>query len=50
MGGFRGEQAREIAKALDRSSHRFLWSLRRASSNIFKESQKESMNIEEVLP
>ncbi|CAL9221802.1 unnamed protein product [Arabidopsis halleri] len=50
MGSFREEQAREIAMALDRSGHRFLWSLRRASSNIFKEPPKEFMNLEAELP
>ncbi|XP_010488201.1 PREDICTED: UDP-glycosyltransferase 71B7-like [Camelina sativa] len=50
MGGFREEQAREIAIALERSGHRFLWSLRRASPNIFKEPPREFTNLEEVLP
>ncbi|CAD5323769.1 unnamed protein product [Arabidopsis thaliana] len=35
MGGFSEEQAREIAVALERSGHRFLWSLRRASPLVF---------------
>ncbi|XP_010510623.1 PREDICTED: UDP-glycosyltransferase 71B7-like [Camelina sativa] len=50
MGGFREEQAREIAIALEQSGHRFLWSLRRASPNIFKEPPSEFTNLEEVLP
>ncbi|EOA30491.1 hypothetical protein CARUB_v10013615mg [Capsella rubella] len=50
MGGFREEQAREIAVALERSGHRFLWSLRRESRNIFKEPPGEFTNLEEVLP
>ncbi|KAG7578196.1 UDP-glucuronosyl/UDP-glucosyltransferase [Arabidopsis thaliana x Arabidopsis arenosa] len=50
MGGFNEEQVREIATALERSGHRFLWSLRRASPNIFKEPPKEFTNLEEVLP
>ncbi|AEE76552.1 UDP-glucuronosyl/UDP-glucosyltransferase [Arabidopsis suecica] len=50
MGGFGEEQVREIAIALERSGHRFLWSLRRASPNIFKELPGEFTNLEEVLP
>ncbi|XP_010497499.1 PREDICTED: UDP-glycosyltransferase 71B7-like, partial [Camelina sativa] len=50
MGGLREEQAREIAIALERTGHRFLWSLRRASPNIFKEPPREFTNLEEVLP
>ncbi|XP_010466437.1 PREDICTED: UDP-glycosyltransferase 71B7-like [Camelina sativa] len=49
-GGFSDEQAREIAMALERSGQRFLWSLRRASPNIFREAPKEFKNLEEVLP
>ncbi|KAG2316063.1 hypothetical protein Bca52824_019185 [Brassica carinata] len=44
MGGFSKKQAREIALALERSGHRFLWSLRRASP------PGEFTNLEEVLP
>ncbi|XP_023638377.1 UDP-glycosyltransferase 71B7 [Capsella rubella] len=50
LGGFSEEQAREIALALERSGHRFIWSLRRASPNIFREPPKEFTNLEEVLP
>ncbi|VVB01077.1 unnamed protein product [Arabis nemorensis] len=50
MGGFNEEQTREIAVALDRSGHRFLWSLRRASPNIMLERPGDFTNLEEVLP
>ncbi|KAL1197496.1 UDP-glycosyltransferase 71B7 [Cardamine amara subsp. amara] len=50
MGGFCEEQTREIATALERSGHRFLWSLRRESPNIDKELPGEFTNLEEVLP
>ncbi|XP_010467854.1 PREDICTED: UDP-glycosyltransferase 71B6-like, partial [Camelina sativa] len=50
MGGFSEDQAREIAVALERSGHRFLWSLRRASPNIMKEPPGEFTNLEEILP
>ncbi|CAA7029883.1 unnamed protein product [Microthlaspi erraticum] len=50
MGGFREEQVREIAVALDRSGYRFVWSLRRAPSNIMKEAPGEFTNLEEILP
>ncbi|KAL1197495.1 UDP-glycosyltransferase 71B7 [Cardamine amara subsp. amara] len=46
MGGFSEEQAREIAVALERSGHRFLWSLRRESPEL----PGEFTNLEEVLP
>ncbi|KFK39500.1 hypothetical protein AALP_AA3G251800 [Arabis alpina] len=48
MGGFTEEQAREIAVALERSGHRFLWSLRRASPAT--KSPGEFTNLEEILP
>ncbi|KAG2248049.1 hypothetical protein Bca4012_088710 [Brassica carinata] len=50
LGGFSDEQTREIAVALDRSGHRFLWSLRRASPNILTEGPGDYTNLEEVLP
>ncbi|KAF8051058.1 hypothetical protein N665_1811s0005 [Sinapis alba] len=50
LGGFSDEQTREIAVALDRSGHRFLWSLRRASPNILTEGLGDYTNLEEVLP
>ncbi|VVA98818.1 unnamed protein product [Arabis nemorensis] len=48
MGRFTDKQAREIAVALDRSGHRFLWSLCRASPNT--KITEESTNLEEILP
>ncbi|KAG7547495.1 UDP-glucuronosyl/UDP-glucosyltransferase, partial [Arabidopsis suecica] len=50
MGGFTEEQTREVAVALDRSGHRFLWSLRRASPNIMMERPGDYTNLDEVLP
>ncbi|KAG2239178.1 hypothetical protein Bca4012_023943 [Brassica carinata] len=50
LGGFSDEQTREIAVALERSGHRFLWSLRRASPNILTEGPGDVTNLEEVLP
>ncbi|KAJ4868093.1 UDP-glycosyltransferase 71B7 [Raphanus sativus] len=50
MGGFSEEQVREIAMALERSGHSFLWSLRRSSPNIINEHPEEFKNLEEVLP
>ncbi|CAA7029882.1 unnamed protein product [Microthlaspi erraticum] len=44
LGGFTEEQAREIAVALERSGHRFVWSIRRASP------PGEFENLKEVLP
>uniref|UniRef100_A0A1J3K1F1 Glycosyltransferase n=2 Tax=Noccaea caerulescens TaxID=107243 RepID=A0A1J3K1F1_NOCCA len=44
LGGFTEEQAREIAVALERSGHRFVWSIRRASP------PGEFKNLKEVLP
>ncbi|KAK3036612.1 hypothetical protein RJ639_031677 [Escallonia herrerae] len=43
MGTFDGGQVKEIANALERSGHRFLWSLRRPAAG-------ESQNPEEVFP
>ncbi|CAE5968081.1 unnamed protein product [Arabidopsis arenosa] len=52
MGGFSEEQSREIAVALERSGHRFLWSLRRASlvENMTNAPPGEFTNLEEILP
>ncbi|CAN8268827.1 unnamed protein product [Cochlearia groenlandica] len=50
LGSFSEEQAREIALALERSGHSFVWSLRRASSDTLKENPKQYTNLEEVLP
>ncbi|CAA7019685.1 unnamed protein product [Microthlaspi erraticum] len=50
LGSFREEQVREIAVALERSGHRFLWSLRRPSPDVMKERPGEYTDMEEVLP
>ncbi|XP_019098146.1 PREDICTED: UDP-glycosyltransferase 71B5-like [Camelina sativa] len=50
MGGFTEEQTREVAVALDRSGHRFLWSLRRTSPNIRTDRPGDFTDLEEVLP
>ncbi|KAF8082786.1 hypothetical protein N665_0808s0022 [Sinapis alba] len=50
MGGFNEEQTREIAVALERSGHQFLWSLRRGSPDILTEPPGDYTNLEEVLP
>nr|AVW82173.1 putative UDP-glucosyltransferase UGT71B9 [Barbarea vulgaris subsp. arcuata] len=52
MGGFGEEQTREIAVALERSGHRFLWSLRRAYpvKSMTGSRPGEFTNLEEVLP
>ncbi|XP_010488757.1 PREDICTED: UDP-glycosyltransferase 71B1-like [Camelina sativa] len=53
MGGFTDEQTRKIAVALERSGHRFLWSLRRASpvvEDMIGSPPGEVTNLEEVLP
>ncbi|CAN8232013.1 unnamed protein product [Cochlearia groenlandica] len=50
MGGFDEMQTREIAVALDRSGHGFLWSLRRASPNIMTELPGDFENLTEILP
>ncbi|KAM7517927.1 hypothetical protein LguiB_016889 [Lonicera macranthoides] len=51
MGSFDEDQVKEIAYALERSGHRFLWSLRRPSPNKGKlESPTEYSNPAEVLP
>ncbi|KAG2306532.1 hypothetical protein Bca4012_084469 [Brassica carinata] len=52
MGGFSEEQTREIAVALERSGHRFLWSVRRASlEDTVKASPPENFtNLEDILP
>ncbi|GAB4847791.1 hypothetical protein Ancab_026854 [Ancistrocladus abbreviatus] len=50
-GSFSDEQAREVAKGLDQSGYRFLWSLRRPSSSDTKlASTHECDNLEDVLP
>ncbi|CAH2053082.1 unnamed protein product [Thlaspi arvense] len=50
MGGFREDQAREIAIALERSGHRFVWSLRRAKPKGSMGPPGEFTNLEEILP
>ncbi|KAM7517920.1 hypothetical protein LguiB_016882 [Lonicera macranthoides] len=51
MGSFDEDQVKEIAYALERSGHRFLWSLRQPSPNKGKlESPREYSNPAEVLP
>ncbi|CAA7029890.1 unnamed protein product [Microthlaspi erraticum] len=52
LGGFGEEQTREIAVALERSGHRFLWSLRRASNveHMVGSPPDEFKNLEEILP
>ncbi|EOA19108.1 hypothetical protein CARUB_v10007776mg [Capsella rubella] len=50
LGGFTEEQTREIAVSLDRSGHRFLWSLRRASPNIMTDRPGDFTDLEMVLP
>ncbi|KAG2316061.1 hypothetical protein Bca4012_066904 [Brassica carinata] len=50
MGGFREDQAKEIAIALERSGHRFLWSLRRKKPKGTMGPPGEFTNLEEILP
>ncbi|PWA59223.1 UDP-glycosyltransferase 71E1 [Artemisia annua] len=50
MGSFSEKQVKEIAVALERSGHRFLWSLRRPQPKGKMEQPKEYENYEEVLP
>ncbi|KAF2557135.1 hypothetical protein F2Q68_00016922 [Brassica cretica] len=52
MGWFGEKQVREIAVALERSCHRFLWSLRRPShlGHMNGSPPEEFKNLEEILP
>nr|Q6VAB2.1 RecName: Full=UDP-glycosyltransferase 71E1 [Stevia rebaudiana]AAR06914.1 UDP-glycosyltransferase 71E1 [Stevia rebaudiana] len=50
MGSFNEKQVKEIAVAIERSGHRFLWSLRRPTPKEKIEFPKEYENLEEVLP
>ena len=50
MGGFGGDQVKEIAHGLERSGHRFLWSLRQPPPKGKIESPSNYANVEEVLP
>ncbi|KAI7737068.1 hypothetical protein M8C21_029959 [Ambrosia artemisiifolia] len=49
MGSFNEKQVKEIAVALERSGHRFLWSLRRPVPKDKFDFPKEYENFEEVL-
>nr|7BV3_A Chain A, Glycosyltransferase [Siraitia grosvenorii]7BV3_B Chain B, Glycosyltransferase [Siraitia grosvenorii] len=49
-GSLNPDQAREIAHALERSGHRFVWSLRQPSPKGKFEKPIEYDNIEDVLP
>ncbi|RVW82189.1 UDP-glucose flavonoid 3-O-glucosyltransferase 6 [Vitis vinifera] len=50
MGSFGGDQVKEIAHGLERSGHRFLWSLRQPPPKGKIESPSNYANVEEVLP
>ncbi|CAI0542107.1 unnamed protein product [Linum tenue] len=50
MGSFAKEQATEIAAALERAGHRFLWSLRRPSEMGITGVPGEYENFDDVLP
>ncbi|XP_076953878.1 UDP-glycosyltransferase 71E1-like [Bidens hawaiensis] len=50
MGGFDEEQVKEMAVAIERSGHRFLWSLRRPPPKGKMEFPNDYDNFEEVLP
>jgi hypothetical protein len=50
-GSFCGKQVKEIACALEHCGHRFLWSLRKPSSQEGKvESPSDYLNFQEILP
>ncbi|XP_058212303.1 anthocyanidin 3-O-glucosyltransferase 2-like [Rhododendron vialii] len=50
MGSFGGNQLKEIARALERSGHRFLWSVRRPPSKVKGEIPGEYQDLNQVLP
>ncbi|KAJ0264673.1 UDP-glycosyltransferase 71B1 [Hirschfeldia incana] len=52
MGGFSEEQTRETAIALEQTGHRFLWSVRRASTDDTTKASfpEDFTNLEEILP
>ncbi|WKA00093.1 hypothetical protein VitviT2T_018483 [Vitis vinifera] len=50
MGSFGTDQIKEIAYGLERSGHRFLWSLRQAPQKGKMAFPRDYENIEEVLP
>ncbi|XP_048141917.1 anthocyanidin 3-O-glucosyltransferase 2-like isoform X2 [Rhodamnia argentea] len=49
-GSFREDQVKEIARALERSGHRFLWSLRQPPSKGKVDVPRDYVDPEEVLP
>jgi hypothetical protein len=49
-GSFKENQVKEIAFALERSGHRFLWSLRKPSQNGKMKSPSEYENFQSILP
>ncbi|CAK7345158.1 unnamed protein product [Dovyalis caffra] len=49
-GSFSVDQVKEIAYALERCGHRFLWSLRKPSSKVPNEAPSDHVNFEEILP
>ena len=49
-GSFGGDQVKEIAHGLERSGHRFLWSLRQPPPTGKMGSPSDYENLEEVLP
>lgn len=50
MGSFGASQLKEIALGLEQSGHRFLWSIRCASSDDKFAAPNDCMNLEDVLP
>ncbi|XP_057982257.1 UDP-glycosyltransferase 71A16-like [Malania oleifera] len=50
MGSFGPDQVKEIARALERSGYRFLWSLRRPPSKEIGAMISEYVDLQEVLP
>nr|XP_023910842.1 anthocyanidin 3-O-glucosyltransferase 2-like [Quercus suber] len=50
MGSFGASQLKEIALGLEQSGHRFLWSIRCASSEDKLAAPNDCMNLEDVLP
>ncbi|WRX11372.1 hypothetical protein QQP08_003859 [Theobroma cacao] len=47
MGSFGGDQVKEIARALEQSGHRFLWSLRQPPVEVMMLSSTDYENVEE---
>ncbi|KAI5677943.1 hypothetical protein M9H77_08893 [Catharanthus roseus] len=50
MGSFDNDEIKEIASALERSGHRFLWSLRKLSRKDKPSVSSDYENFEDVLP